>query len=202
MTRFINQTGQVFPRSGIGAFPKMSAGGAGGGGINCTGGEQSKNPESRSLMVGSEWHAQSCQLPLGQQIYRRGWRADPIKIATMPMPEKFFCLPAAAGGSAGSSAFLCNIVTDAACSGRSVGAPNKGSPGISGPDPQAASGVGNLTKGTITQDQLPSVDSLLPYYDPVQLDMVRFCQIPMAVHSISSWDQVSRACCPTMTRFS
>ncbi len=54
MTRFVNQTGQMFPRSGIGAFPKMSVGGAGGD-VNCFGGEQSKDPEYLSLKVDIEW---------------------------------------------------------------------------------------------------------------------------------------------------
>lgn len=63
------------------------------------------------------------------------------------------------------------------CNGAALPSFPKGNAGLSGPDPQTWPGVANLTKGTITLDQLPSVDSLLPYYDQVQLDMVR-CSLP------------------------
>ncbi|BDA44438.1 hypothetical protein COCOBI_05-6220 [Coccomyxa sp. Obi] len=58
------------------------------------------------------------------------------------------------------------------CNGKAAPAPSTGNSGLSGPDPQGLPGVANLTKGTITLDQLPSVDSLLPFYDQVQLDMI------------------------------
>ncbi|KAK9917851.1 hypothetical protein WJX75_008963 [Coccomyxa subellipsoidea] len=60
----------------------------------------------------------------------------------------------------------------AKCDGAAAPAPSGGNPGLSGSDPLALPGVANLTKGIITLDQLPSVDSLLPYYDQVQLDMI------------------------------
>ncbi|BDA44439.1 hypothetical protein COCOBI_05-6230 [Coccomyxa sp. Obi] len=53
-----------------------------------------------------------------------------------------------------------------------VPAPYIGPPGLDGPDPKTLPGAGNLTKGAITEDQLPSVDYLLPFYDQVQLDMI------------------------------
>ncbi|BDA44441.1 hypothetical protein COCOBI_05-6250 [Coccomyxa sp. Obi] len=53
-----------------------------------------------------------------------------------------------------------------------VPAPYIGPPGLDGPDPKTLPGAGNLTKGAITDDRLPSVDYLLPFYDQVQLDMI------------------------------
>ena len=69
----------------------------------------------------------------------------------------------------------------AKCDGAAAPAPSGGNPGLSGSDPLALPGVANLTKGIITLDQLPSVDSLMPYYDQVQLDMVR-CSLAGLAH--------------------
>ncbi|BDA42101.1 hypothetical protein COCOBI_02-9030 [Coccomyxa sp. Obi] len=62
--------------------------------------------------------------------------------------------------------------TIAYCDGKSQGDVNPGKPGLDGPDPRALPGAANLTEGNIRLDQLPGVDSLLPYYDQVQLNMI------------------------------
>ena len=82
---------------------------------------------------------------------------------------------AAQGGKGSTTSQYGICYNDAVkCNGAEVGAPSGGNSGLSGPDPLAMPGVANLTKGMIILDQLPSVDSLLPYYDQVQLDMVRY----------------------------
>ncbi|CAL8470398.1 g9940 [Coccomyxa elongata] len=58
------------------------------------------------------------------------------------------------------------------CNGGAQPPVSSGNAGLSGPDPQTLPGAANLTKGTITLEQLEGVDSLLPYYDQVQLDMI------------------------------
>lgn len=64
------------------------------------------------------------------------------------------------------------------CDGKAAPAAFPGNAGQSGADPQGLPGVANLAKGTIVLDQLQGVESLLPAYDQVQLDMVRCCQAP------------------------